>query len=422
MRRLIRLLADNRSYRLVLTANLISQTGDWILRTGLAYYVYVLTGSTLATATTVFISLLPQIAIGSFAGVFIDRWDRRRTMIITNILIALALLPLTTVNDRSDIWLVYTVTALISGLTPFFTTAEAAIIPSLLKEEDLIPANALNGQARDIARLAGAALGGVVAGVGGLLWLAVVDAASFLIAAALILATRRPAPASAAKAEKPRLVREWVDGTRIAFTNPTLRTIILFAVFTGLGEAIMAALMAPFVRDMLGGSAQAYGTILSAQAIGGLAGGMIASLFGHRFAPRLLLGIGAIIFGLLDLGLFLYPLVYPELWPAVVLMILIGLPGAFTLAGMITLFQTATEDSHRGRVFGAMNALEGLAMLVGTIAVGLLAERLGIVPVISAQGVVFCLAGLMALLVIPATKDTARPATAESEDLVGREA
>ena len=94
MGRLRTVLGGNRDLRLLLAANLISQTGDWILRTGIAYQIYVLTGSTLASAAAVLASLVPTVALSSVAGVYADRWDRRRTMAVTNLLMAAALLPL----------------------------------------------------------------------------------------------------------------------------------------------------------------------------------------------------------------------------------------------------------------------------------------------------------------------------------------
>jgi MFS family permease len=163
----------------------------------------------------------------------------------------------------------------------------------------------------------------------------------------------------------------------------------------------MSTLMAPFVADVLHGDARAYGLILSAQAIGGIAGGVLTTLFGHRFDPRALLGWGTVAFGVIDLTMFLYPLIDRVLWPAPVLMVIVGLPGALLMAGQMTLFQTATGDAHRGRVFGALVAVDGVAMLAGTIAAGALAERVGIVPVIAAQGVGPILAGVLILIALP---------------------
>src|SRR5688500_5968551 len=109
MRTLWEVLARQRDYRLVLSASLVSLTGDWILRTGLAFQVYVMTGSTLASGGLLLASFLPLVLLGSLAGVFVDRWDRRRTMIVTNVLHAVGLLPLLLVHDENQLWVIYLV-------------------------------------------------------------------------------------------------------------------------------------------------------------------------------------------------------------------------------------------------------------------------------------------------------------------------
>ena len=389
----------NRAFLGLLAASLVSSTGDWILRTGMAYQIYVLTGSTLASAGALLASLIPQIALGSIAGVYADRWPRRRLMVVTNVLHAVVLLPLVAVTDAGRVWIVLVVLAASSCLAPFFQAAEQALLPSLVPADRLVTANSLNAQVRDVARLVGAALGGVAAAAGGIGFLAVVDMATFVVAAVLL--TLLPAAPVNKRKERSFFLREWVAGARVIAGHRTLRLLLVYCLITGIGEAIMATLIAPFTRDVLGADARAFGTIISAQAVGGLAGGLVTTLVGHRFRPRLLLAWGAIGFGLLDLVLFLYPLGYREWWPAPLLMILIGLPGAVGIAGIMTVFQQATADEFRGRVFGALVALEGVAMLAGTGAAGILPRTFGIVPVIAAQGVGYVLAGLMVLVVRP---------------------
>jgi Na+/melibiose symporter-like transporter len=401
--RLYRILAEHRDYRLLLSAGLISLTGDWIMRVGLTYAVYSLTGSTLASATALLASLLPQLAGGSLAGVYVDRWDRRRVMVVTNLLLAAGLLPLLAVHDRHQVWIIYLVTAAQSALSQFFIAAEAAVLPQLVPAADLVTANALNGQNRDIARLLGAAAGGLTAVLGGITLLTLVDVASFGLAAMLLLLIHRPT-VEANQPPQRHVLREWADGTRLAMTDPTLRAILLFVVVTCIGEAIMGTLMAPFVRDVLHADATVYGLILAVQAGGGIIGGLGAAAFGHRLPPRHLVGYGALAFGALDLALFLYPLVIQAWWPALLFMLVVGLPGALVLAGLLTLFQTSTTDAYRGRVFGAYSALEAAAMLTGTLAAGTLGGRLGIVPVIATQGAGYCVAGTLILMILPADR------------------
>src|SRR5881398_2582850 len=102
-------LLRRRDFALVWTATLISATGDWVLFIGLPIYVYQLTGSTLATSAMFVAELVPQIALGSVAGVFVDRWDRKRTMVVANLVLTVALLPLAFVRSADHVWIVYVV-------------------------------------------------------------------------------------------------------------------------------------------------------------------------------------------------------------------------------------------------------------------------------------------------------------------------
>ena len=109
MRSTWRVLAGHRDLRLVLSAGLISRCGDWILLVGLLYRVYAMTGSTVASALTMLSAVVPQVALGQVAGVFADRWDRKRTMIVADLLMAAGLLPLLAVRTAGQVWIVFVV-------------------------------------------------------------------------------------------------------------------------------------------------------------------------------------------------------------------------------------------------------------------------------------------------------------------------
>jgi Na+/melibiose symporter-like transporter len=412
----IRQALGQRGLRKLLAAGLISTTGDWVLRVGLAYYVYVLTGSTLASALILLASFVPQIVLGSVAGVFVDRWDTGRTMIVSNLLLAAGLLPLLAVRHAGQAWIIYAVLAWEGCVQQFFTPAEQSLLPGLVDDDHLVTANALNGQSGDLSRLIGSAAGGITAAAGGITALAFVDIASLLISAALIArisTARREAgtppgtgppdarPGTRSLGRRLALLRaEWSDGLRMATRQRVLRVILIFLLITCVGEGIMSTLFAPFVRSVLHGSAADYGFIVSAQAVGGIAGGLIAALIGNRVRASVLLGWGAVVFGAVDLVMFLYPLAWVAVWPAAVCMIVVGLPGALTMAGAMTLIQRDTAGSHRGRVFGALGAVEGIAVVAGTVAAGFLGQTVGIIPVLAVQGGGYVAAGLLIVVAL----------------------
>lgn len=408
MRALVRLLAGNRDYRLLVTAGLISMTGDWVLSIGLTYLVYQVTGSTLASGAMLLASVLPSILLGSVAGVLVDRWDRRTTMIVANLLQVAGLVPLFSVHNTGTIWVVYLVAAYQGCVEQFFSPAEQALVPHLVPAADLLSANGVNSQVRDVARLVGSAAGGVTAGLAGIGGLAIVDASSFGIAALLLSLMRFRVPAAprvppeglAPGGSLRRAVQEWRAGLATANGSRALRVVLLFLAITGMGEGIMGTLFAPFVRDVLHGSGSAYGAIVGIQAVGGIVGGLCVASAGQRWSAYVLFGWGSVAFGCLDLALFLYPLVLSGIAPALVFMTLVGVPGACAIAGAMTIFQTMTSDEYRGRVWGAIMAVEGFSLLVGIGVASWLGEAVGIVPIIAIQGAGYVVGGAVVLVAL----------------------
>lgn len=407
MRALIRLLSANRDYRLLISAGLISMTGDWVMHVGLTYLVYSITGSTLASGAMLLATVLPSILLGSFAGVLVDRWDRRTTMIVANLLQVVGLVPLLAVHGSSSIWIVYLVGAFQGCVEQFFGPAEQALLPHLVPEKDLLSANGVNSQVRDVARLVGSGLGGVTAGLAGITGLAVVDAASFGMAAALLLLIRfreqardLSAVAQAHVGSLRRAVHEWLAGLSTCMHSLELRVVVLFIAITAMGEGIMGTLFAPFVRDVLHGSGSEYGLIVGIQAVGGIVGGLAVASAGQRWSAYALFGWGAVAFGFIDLALFLYPLVLSGIVPALVFMVMVGVPGACAVAGLMTTFQTSTSDTFRGRVFGALTAVQGLALLVGIAIASTLGGIVGIVPIIAIQGAGYVVGGVVVLFAL----------------------
>jgi predicted MFS family arabinose efflux permease len=408
----VRLLRRTPDLRLLLGAGLVSLTGDWILGIGLAYSVYALTGSTLASAATLLSSFVPQVVVGSVAGVFVDRWDRKRTMVVANLLLAVGLLPLLLVTGVDRIWVVYVVLAAQSCVEVFFSPAEQAFLPRVVEDADLVVANGLNGQIRNLARLLGSGIGGVTAATGGIRAVAVADAVTFLVAALLVLRIRTPGRVAAEAAGRDEdaaevvrgrmagLVEEWRDGFRTVAGEPVVRTLVLALLITSTGEGIMGTLFAPYVRHVLHGSGQVYGVISGVQAVGGIVGGFLVAAVAERCSPITMVWAGSIVFGLVDLAIFLYPLLWVTPWPAAVGMVVVGLPGAVLVAGTMTLFQRHTTDEHRGRVFSLMSLAQAVSVVVGSTAAGFLGDGIGIVPVLAVQGVGYVVAGGLVLALL----------------------
>lgn len=408
-------LLRQRNFGLLWFGGLVSFTGDWILFTGLPLFVFDLTGSTLSTAGVFAASMLPRIVWGSLAGVLVDRWDRRRTLVATNLVQAVGLLPLLLVDSHGRLWIVYAVAFFQASLEELATPAEGALLPRLVPEAELVTANALNSLNNNLARLTGPVIAGFTIVAAGLQGIAVLDAVSFLTAAGLIAAIRVDARASQPAAPDEvagaitRFWRQWLDGIRLIRRTRVATVLLAVAALTGLGEGVLIAIFVPFVTETLDGGQVGYGVVLSAQAVGGLAGGVLIARFAGAASPARLLGVGAIGIGLIDVVIFTYPLVISGIALALVLFVVVGLPVAAYAAGLGTLRQTAVEDAYRGRLLGAYGATLALSILIGTLAGGALGEAIDLLPLLLVQSAVYTLAGVLVLVALGRGK---RPAGA----------
>ncbi|HEY0642837.1 MAG TPA: MFS transporter [Nocardioides sp.] len=399
-----------RDFGLLWLAGLVSVAGDWVLMTALPYVVYVRTGSVLATAGMVAASLVPSMLLTSFAGVFVDRWDRRRLLVVTNLLQALAVVALLLV-DAGSLWVVYVVAAAQSAVASFSQPAESALLPSLVPPEDLVPANALNVLNNQVGRLVGTPLGAVLLGLGGLPVVVVVDAATFLAAAGLVAAMDgRDAPVSTASADAAtataRFWREWLDGLRVVRDDRSIA--VLFVVF-GLmtfGGTMLDPLFVPWVRDVLGQGVWAIALLTTTSSLAGIAGSVVVGSLGAGLTPRALIGWGSLLAGLLLVAKFNLPL----LWVAVALSAVGGITSVASSVGVETLAQERTPERLRGRVFGSLQASIWLMSLLGAAAGGVIGELVGLLPALDLASALVALSGVVVLAAARAPRSRPRSA------------
>jgi MFS family permease len=395
-----------RDFTLAWTGGLISMIGTWALWIALPIHVYQVSGSTLATSGVVAAAAAPGVLLGSIAGIFVDRWNRKTTLVVTNVLLAAAVLPLLLVGE-TRLWLVYPVTVLSATLSQFSEPAENAFLPRLVAADDLVAANSLNAWNNNLARLAGPALGGALYAATGLTGVVLADAASFLAVALLLVAVRTSgaverttdATAAAFRSWK-RAWHEWRDGLRVVADERAVGVVFVVQAITAVGEGVFAVMFVVWVRDVLEGGAPELGWLQTSQAIGGLIGGVVSAYVGRRLAPERSFGLALVAFGLLDLLLFNYPVFLSGVWIGSVLMILVGIPTVSAYAARTTILQTHVEDAYRGRVFGSLGTTAALLMLVGTAVAGAAGGLLGPIALLNLQGSAYVVAGVFALLAL----------------------
>ena len=405
-----------RNFALLWFGGLISVASGHALFVALPFYIYQLTGSAFATGLMFIAQTVPGVLLGSLAGVFVDRWDLRRTMVVANLSQAALLVLLLAVRSSELVWLVYVVGFFQSVFSQFFGPAENALLPRLVDDEHLVPANSLNALNNNLGLLIGASVGGVLMGGLGLTSVVLFSSASRLVAGALITLISRPPGMDLKKRERTSggvaktggasgatVWREWLAGLRLVGRSRVLSAVFVFDALASLTEGFLYVLLVPFV-ELLGGGAPALGWIVTLRGLGGMAGGLIVGLIGEAVEPARLFPLSMLAMGLLLLLL----LSFPHLILALIVFFTIGVPAVAGQVSAYTLLQTNAERSHHGRVFGSLGTTGALCMLLGQGIASGLGDRLGVVPMLSAGSVIRILASLIVLVML-------RGATVRSE-------
>jgi MFS family permease len=405
-----------RDFGLLWLAGLVSVAGDWVLATALPYVVYVQTGSVLATAGMVAAELVPSIVLGSFAGVFVDRWDRRRVLVASNLLQAAVVVTLLLAADGALV-VVYVVAAAQSALAAFAQPAESALLPSLVGEDELVPANALNVLNNRLGRLVGTPVGAVLLSLAGLEAVVVVDALTFVLAAglvALMTPTSEPRTAGHALAEAEsalaRFWSEWLAGLSAVREDRTIAVLfVVFALMT-FGGTMLDPLFVPWVTDVLGQGVGAVAVLTTTSSLAGIAGSLVVGGLGRRASARSLIGWGSLVAGVVLL--LRYNL--PFLWVAVALSAVGGVTAVASSVGVETLAQERTPEHLRGRVFGSLQATVWLASLLGAVVGGLVGELVGLLPALDLASVLVGLSGAVVLVLLGPRQDVVTRAGRDS--------
>ena len=402
-----------RNFGLLWVGQNISMVGDWVLFVALPFYIYTLTGSTLATGIMFIVQTLPRLLFGPVAGVFVDRWNRKYTMVIANLLQALILVPLFLVHSQDLIWIVYLCALADSMVSQFFNPAQTAIIPMLVEEKELLAANSLNSMSQELTRLIGPSLGGLLFGLLGIGSVITLDILSFLFSATLVALIILPARSIMTKQEQlpasntgslamqslVKVWQEWRAGMRLVKTEQLVAAIFIIMGFAMVGEGIIEVLIAPYVERVLHGTPLVLGWLMSAQAIGGILGSLAVPRLSKFFRPGRLMSICGLTFSIVIVVIALIPVV-----PVILPLIIFGGAGAVGFfIPMLTLLQTRVANDYQGRIFGALSAIQAIALLIGMSMAGGLGDRIGIVPMLLIDASFNILASFLAFALIRVT-------------------
>jgi hypothetical protein len=435
------LLASNADFRRLWTGQVVSEVGDWLNNIAVLALVIQLAGASgvgLAVALYAIARHLPLFIFGPFAGVVVDRVNRRRVMIAADVARAVLALGFLLAARLSSLAVIYAVGAALFSVSAFFNAAKRASIPNLVEGTDeLLSANSLSASTTAATIAVGSALGGVIATALGRDAVFFLNALTFIASAEMIRRIRRPlsrrqkALSSEQRAvsssdeviglelQMPELTAhrspltayfsDFREGLRYVRRDSVLSAVFVAAAGWGLGNGAARALYSIFGARLGEQAAAGWGAgvravaerptdfgisvLFVAMGLGGVLGAPLARRFNRGAAGDLGARMGRSL-TLDGAGLLLFSFM-PNLLGAAVVLIAREMNFAIWWTAQQTLVMRRTDDRFAGRVFASFETLTTL-MMVGSILVsGEVADRLGIRPVAAGGGSVVILSGLL---------------------------
>ena len=388
MKHLLRALGQ-RNFRLYFIGQSASFVGTWMQQIALAWLVYRLTGSPFMLGLVTFAGNIPILFLAPFGGVWSDRLNRRRAMLLTQALSLLqaAVLAGLTFAGLVEVWHLLAAAAFLGVVNAFDTPLRQAFLLEMVGSREHLPnAIALNSLMMNASRLIGPALAGLVLAAAGEAWCFLLNATSYLAMLAALAAMRLEAPGPR------RAVQNWLGGlteaVRFAWDFAPSRYLIGLVALVSFVATPYASLMPVFARDLLGGDARTLGLLVGASGAGAMAG--VLHLAGRRVSDGLerLIAAAACSAGI---GLVLFSQ-SGMLWLSLALLPLVGFGIITVAASANTILQLVAPDAMRGRLVSLhITAFLGV-MPLGSLAYGLLAERFGAPATVAAGGLI-CLLG-----------------------------
>jgi MFS family permease len=408
----VSLLKHNRNFRLLYIGQTISQLGDWFNAVAVYALLLDLTGSATAVAWMMIVQFLPVAIFGPLAGVIVDRVNRRRLMIATDLVRGGLIFTLLLIRRPDQVWIAYVVMAVAVGAQAFFEPARTATIPNVTAPEDLLAANALSSATWSAMLALGASIGGLVTALAGRNVAFVVNALSFFASAFFIARTRYDAtPAPAPKPEGWLAltgISDLIEGVRYVRQRSHVAALMFVKAGWGLagGVLLLLTIFGQRVFPLAGGSAAGIGVLYAARGVGAGLGPIALRWIIGQQPQRLRRTIGPAYF---MVGVFYIALAWaPSLWVAALCVLCAHFGGSILWVFSTVLLQMEVPDRFRGRVFATELALVTLMSSASSYWTGRQLDRAGWSPrtLAFSLGAMFCVPGLLWLWIQSRWTDT----------------
>ena len=356
----------NRNFSLMWTGQLVSTAGSALTSLAAGILIYRLTGSAMSVAFMMMATALPTLLVGLLAGVFVDRYDRKKIMVASEYIRAVLIFLIPFLVAQNIIWL-YVIVALTSAVGQFFDPAHESVLPEVASEEQLAAANSLIAIASFGSTAIGFAASGLIASTLSINWAFYLDALSFIVSGTCILLIRINASTSEGNTNISTVVSNLKAGIKFLYENSVLRSVVILVMLYSLSVGLWNSLLLPFSDRALGANEFQYGLQEGLTSVGFV----ICSLIMAQLADRLREGQWITI-SLLGMGIVgvLYSFSTSIPW-AIFLVMLSGFLNAPYGIARSLIVQRNTPREVRGRVYSAIFVTRDVVFLIGMVLAGL---------------------------------------------------
>jgi MFS family permease len=379
----------NRSFAVLWLGLLVSNLGDWINYVAMFTVVYEMTHSPLAVVGLRLVHIVPELVLGPFVGVFVDRWSRKKTLIVSPLVAAVFVALLVAAHPVA---LVYVAELVITLAGMFFDPAVSASMPNIVAPHHLVHANTLTRITSTVSTLVGGLMGGILVSGLGPRFAFGLDAVSFLVIAVLVTTVHVPDVRTARSVAS--IEHELLEGMHYLRERPLVATVVTAGALFVFAPSSMFTLGIVFSKSALHAGTAGYGVLLAGLGAGSFLGALWMFLARNRFREDLTFAMSGIGLG----GAIALVGLSRSLAPATALYGLAGCMMVISDVSAVTLIQRLVPDALRGRIFGVVSAFNHLGAFGSALLIAAGTGLLSVSGLVTACGAVAAVAGVWVLV------------------------
>jgi MFS family permease len=388
----------NRPFRLLWIASTIDSFGSWLLVMAVPLHVFALTGSAMSTGLALAVQAAPAALVGPWAGVVIDRWHRKKVLLVANIVSAAAVGLMMLATTPGALVFIYLGLAIENVGVCFLGPALGAVTPSIVgRAADLAAANSLSAFTNSTFRMLGPLAGTFLVAAGWFQAVVLVDVASYLAAGAITCRVAIPRTIRRAGAAVTRNPGGLRHGLRHIVRTPLLRGLLITSWLYWTLNAALTALLIPFVAVRLHSSGRTLGYLVAGLGVGYLCGSALSKILISRYPARTVLVVGYAAVG----ACFVIMFTTTALPIAVIAVTAAGVPGAVVQIAVGQSRQTATPDAVLGRVSAVFFTGDCVAAVAGALVAPVIVTLTGLAAALDSLSITVLVTAAIAVILLP---------------------